>query len=74
MAKVIFDLAERKVREGEAHVEEQRHLIALLERNGHYRAADVIRRRLTPFEATLARKRAHLERTRWMSTPAQSHT
>ena len=64
MEQPDFGLAERQVRECEDHAEEQRSLIAYLERGGYKDAADVVRRMLAKTEGRLARRREQLAKLR----------
>ena len=64
MAEPDLRLAERQVRECEAHAEEQRRLIAYLDNGGYKDAADVVRRSLVVTERTLGQKRRQLAKLR----------
>ena len=67
-------LAERQVRDCEAHAEEQRRLIAYLDKGGYKDAADVVRRSLAATERTLAQKRRQLAKLRGdLGQPGQNN-
>jgi hypothetical protein len=60
----LIAIAERHVREGEAHVANQRAIAARLERDGHRVAADMARQVLATLEHSLDLARMHLETER----------
>ena len=65
-----LEMAERHVREGEAHVARQRDLVAELRRDGH--DTEQAEQLLTTFEATLAQHRKGLELVKAHSNASRS--